>query len=393
MKRSARMIALFVKLYLIPHCFGYDAGLTLKETGEKEYLLLKAKSTLPHHGKCWHNVLRGIKASCDKLNDREHSLLALQLTNCFLEDSGHATYDCILTKEENDRRECIGEMSDRAFGVYSTFFTQAMNICYFLNQEIWQSETDHTIKQLYHASSRMNQQLLEASEMQNVMLESQKQGLKLQNELLDHGQQLGSVIKSSAETVTTMVADFKENASEQRELLHQIFSNVHVFQNWIVSEVSWFQSIVFYTVSCILCGLFTSSKRTAEARITMFITLSLNVVVERMLVQYYNKGNSDDVKIELSYITWMFRKISLTICVLTLLFTSCLYRDEQLENSKALQRIECQLGALYEMKKPTIRYSRRLALRRQQECEVTEEAKVERMTRSRRRLKDISLNS
>lgn len=62
---------------------------------------------------------------------------------------------------------------------------------------------------LYRASSLMNQQLLEASEMQNAMLESQKQGLKLQNELLHHGEQLGTVIKSSAETVNSMVSDFR----------------------------------------------------------------------------------------------------------------------------------------------------------------------------------------
>lgn len=169
----------------------------------------------------------------------------------------------------------------------------------------------------------MNRQLMEASELQNAMLESQKQGLKMQDQLLHHGQQLETVITSSAETVNSMVADFKyvtydcenfflgkfytclitflflfrENASEQRELLHQIFSHVHVFQNWIAGEVSWFQSIIFYAVSCILCGLFTSSRRTSDARITMFVALSFNVVVERMLVQYYNKWNSDDSKV------------------------------------------------------------------------------------------------
>ncbi|XP_046482796.1 uncharacterized protein [Neodiprion pinetum] len=380
------ILEMMLLFYVTSRSIAYDAGLALKEIGEKEYLLIKAKSTLPQHGKCWHDALKDIKASCDNLNDREHSLLALQLTNCFLEDSGHITYDCFLNDEEAGRRKCIHDMSDRAFGAYNAFFTQATNICYFLNQEVWQSETDQTIKQLYRASSRMNQQLLEASAMQSAMLESQREGLMLQNELLHHGQQLGTVIKSSAETVTNMVSDFKENASEQRELLHQIFSHVHVFQNWIVGEVSWFQSIIFYTVGCILCGLFTSSKRTADARITVFVALSLNVVVERLLVQYYNKGNSDDAKIELSHITWIFRKIVLTFCTVTLIFTSFLYRDEQLENSKTLKRIEYQLKSLHDLKKP-VRFSRRLAIRRQQESRELEELKLESL-RSNRRLKD-----
>ena len=55
----------------------------------------------------------------------------------------------------------------------------------------------------------MKEQLLEASEMQGIVLERQKEGLKMQNELLDHGKELGNVLKTSAETVSTMVVDFK----------------------------------------------------------------------------------------------------------------------------------------------------------------------------------------
>lgn len=55
----------------------------------------------------------------------------------------------------------------------------------------------------------MTEQLVEASELQGSMLEGQKEGLRIQNELLQHGQELGIVIKSSAESVNTMVSDFK----------------------------------------------------------------------------------------------------------------------------------------------------------------------------------------
>lgn len=55
----------------------------------------------------------------------------------------------------------------------------------------------------------MKDQLLEASEMQGVILNSQKEGLRIQNELLDHGKELGTVLKTSSETVSNMVSDFK----------------------------------------------------------------------------------------------------------------------------------------------------------------------------------------
>lgn len=70
-----------------------------------------AKSTLPQHGKCWHEALKNLKDQCDKLNDREHSLLALRLTNCFLEDSGDTTYDCSINDYEADRRLVINMFS------------------------------------------------------------------------------------------------------------------------------------------------------------------------------------------------------------------------------------------------------------------------------------------
>lgn len=90
-------------------------------------------------------------------------------------------------------------------------------------------------------------------------------------------------------SVDLKLLNFRESAKDQKELLYEIFSYIRTFQSWIIGEVSWFQSIIFYTVSCIICALFSSSRRTADARITLFSILSLNIVAERILVQYYDK--------------------------------------------------------------------------------------------------------
>lgn len=55
----------------------------------------------------------------------------------------------------------------------------------------------------------MIEQLFVASKMQGSMLEGQMEGLRLQNELLNHGKELRNVIKSSADTVNSIVEDFK----------------------------------------------------------------------------------------------------------------------------------------------------------------------------------------
>ncbi|XP_012537628.1 uncharacterized protein LOC105837408 [Monomorium pharaonis] len=347
-----------------------NGNMMLRDLGEKEYTLIKAKSSLPQHGKCWYAALQELKGSCDKLNDQEHSLLALRLANCFLEDSGHTPYNCHVSETEDERRKCINGMADRAFSVYNEFYTHATHMCFFLNYEAWQAEVDNTIKLLFQVSSRMKDQLLEASEMQGVILSSQKEGLRIQNELLDHGKELGTVLKTSSETVNSMVSDFKESAKDQKKLLYEIFSYIRTFQSWIIGEVSWFQSIIFYTVSCILCALFSSSRKTVDARVTLFSILSLNIVVERILVQYYDKITlqSPDDKAHLLSTTWLYRKITLTLCAITLLCTYYCYKDGQLENYKALQRIEQQLHVIQQTaiisNIEPIRYSKRLAMKR-----------------------------
>lgn len=359
---------LWLLLCIIDGISANNGNIVLKELGQKEYSLIKAKSSLSQHGKCWHTALQSLENNCDKLNDHEHSLLALHLANCFLEDSGHPTHDCHFSQSEDERRRCINKMTDRTFGVYKEFYTHATHICFFLNHEAWRSEIDNTINLLFQVSSRMKEQLLEASEMQGVILNSQKEGLRIQNELLDHGKELGTVLQSSSETVSNMVLDFKESAKDQKELLYEIFSYIRTFQNWIIGEVSWFQSIIFYTVSCVLCALFSSSKRTVDARVTLFTILSLNIVAERILVQYYNNTvrQSPDDKVQLLSTTWLCRKIALTLCGITLLSTYYCYKDRQLENFKALRRIERQLDVILTVPVSVepIRHSKRLAMRR-----------------------------
>lgn len=214
----------------------------------------------------------------------------------------------------------------------------------------------------------MKEQLLEASEMQEIILDNQKQSLQMQNKLLNHGKELGIVLKSSSESVNNLVKDFKESAKDQRELLYEIFSYFRSFQNWIVGEVSWFQSIIYYITSCILCALFSSSKKTTDARITLFSILSLNIVIERMLVQYYNNMHySNNNQNNLLNTIWICRKVVLTVCAITLFCTYYYYKDEQVENNKALKRIEHQLNTIQKVTsistKYPIRYSTRLRMK------------------------------
>ena len=104
MLRTVGMYKTIIYLFLpISVLFAFDGNAILRELGEKQYQMIKAKSSLSHHGTCWHNAIQAMKSSCSNLNDQEHSLMALKLTNCFLEDSGHETYNCHHIESENQQ--------------------------------------------------------------------------------------------------------------------------------------------------------------------------------------------------------------------------------------------------------------------------------------------------
>lgn len=91
----------------------------------------------------------------------------------------------------------------------------------------------------------------------------------------------------------------RESARDQKQLLFQIFSYIRTFQNWIIGEVSWFQSILYYIISCIFAALFSATKKTLNSRISLFTILSFNIIIERMLVKFYanDENNFHDDKV------------------------------------------------------------------------------------------------
>lgn len=308
------------------------------------------RSNSPIYGTCWHNALNKLKENCDNLDEIERVLLTLRMINCFLDESGHETYDCHEKETDSERRKCMGKMSNRAFTAYSEFYTHTTTTCYYISYEMRQKQSEQALNKLHETSSIMTDKINEANVIQSMMMESQKQALKLQNELYDQGKKLETTIKLSEASVNSMVTKFEETSQKQQLMLSEIFMYIKTFQEWIIGEVSWFQSISYFFITCIICGLFSSSKKTSNARMPLFIILSANVVVERMLVQYCRNLHDDNdlqnTKIHVGQLTWSVRYSAILLCVIILIYYYYKYRDVQYENNRALIRIEEKLNKM-----------------------------------------------
>lgn len=77
--------------------------------------------------------------------------------------SGHETYNCDLDRKSNLRGICISSMTDRAFNVYTEFYTHTQNMCSFLRGLVWQeaiAESTHRVGAQLEMSARNQEDLL-----------------------------------------------------------------------------------------------------------------------------------------------------------------------------------------------------------------------------------------
>lgn len=113
------------------------------QEGKNNYNLVVRDSQMPRYGSCWKSALKELEDGCKHLTDDLQRLLALKFANCFLEKSGQTTYPC---HNDEDITLCLSQMNSNGFTAYTSFFTHTQSMCYFLQAQIWQEETENTVE-------------------------------------------------------------------------------------------------------------------------------------------------------------------------------------------------------------------------------------------------------
>ncbi|KAK4874712.1 hypothetical protein RN001_014072 [Aquatica leii] len=292
------------------------------EQGRAQYQLLQERKNLPTYGNCWKSAIEHIETSCRSLSEDTQSTVALHLANCFLEMSGHESYNCELEKKLNLKQICISSMSDRAFNVYTEFYTHTQNICWFLQGQIWQeSIAENTFEVI--------KQLEQSVKQQEDILKIQKESLDVQEKLLKHGRDLENVMETLYSSIWV-----------HQEMLSAMSSSLKSLQSWLIGEFSWIDLIVFYISTSILILLLTSSKQTANARLPLWILLISNGVVERFICTYIvNSYSGDDLYSTLSMYIWWTRNSFYILALITLIYFAYCYEDLNIINNGLLQKV------------------------------------------------------
>ena len=253
------------------------------EDGKANYELMEGKTSLPRYGTCWKDAIITMQKGCKELTDVVQSHLALAYLNCFNEVQGRQTYSCDWGESIAD---CTVTMSDVDRGSYTTFFTYAQNICYFLESQVWHQETEKTMDRLSSNSAEVATRLEESSELQEEMMKRQNRTLINQAAILKTAENLSFVIASSKDNIHEMFSEFKKTTNEQRLLINDVFDKVSRLQTMVLGEFSGFYSIIYYTLAVLISYLLTSTQRTSSARFWLFGVMTFGMVMERLLISF-----------------------------------------------------------------------------------------------------------
>lgn len=314
----------------------------LIEEGRNQYNLIEQRSNIPQYGLCWKSSVDFLHEGCKRLTENAQIEIALRFTDCFLKMSGHEPYEC---EKCPVREACIKNMSDRAFNAYTEFYTHAYNICFFLQSQIWHEETEKTIDRLSTSSAHVTKQLEEAEIVQTVLLQHQRESMSVQQELLNNGFSLSEVLHSSQDNLQAIMHEFRTSTLEQKRILFEVFDRLSSLQAWAVGEISWLDTVVFYIGSIIVSYIVTATPRTQEARIWIFIIISLNVVIERAVVSQFLQDNMEQLEVfnnNLYWCIWQCRKVMLTICAVLTGVAVYQYCDYNAVNHQLLLQIQKQ---------------------------------------------------
>jgi len=331
-----------LSLLMLPVLAASSPSEEMVALGRSKLTELSLAVSRPRYGECWSSALSALQPVCQSLDQSSHSRLALQFANCQLAQSGQKTFPC---GAEEDIASCLETVDTFGWTSYTSFYTHTHNMCHFIQSQLWQEETDLTITKLSKTSAKAVEALEESQQLQEEIAEGQRESLEYQRKLVENGSYLSQAIEASRGNVQEMMEEFKVSTLEQRNMIFEVFDRVSRLQNLVVSEVSWLYTVVFYCFSLLVIYLVTATKRTADARLWLFLLLSINFGLERLVSQLtleYEGELANDISSLLSRRVWLLRNTTAFMAFVTLTLIAARFKDYNRINNCLLEEIKKQ---------------------------------------------------
>lgn len=334
-----------------------------RNEGEKQYLTLKSNANLPQYGSCWTQAITELDNTCAHLTDTTQAALALKFTKCFIEMSG-GTADNNPNLCEIADSVCMNQLPERVFQAYTHFYTHTQNICFYLMHQVWHDETEQTINLLRTHSQSVSKQLEIAGRLQINLLQQQREGLKVQRQLVEHGMNLSELLHESRGNLARLTADLKNSTIEHGRQLADLFKRLAQLHNWFIGEYSFIEQIIYYTGTLLVIMIMTTSKRTENSRFVLYLLAGLNLMLEIVFQQFLRSdGFDNDSQVKFFANIWMVRKLFVGVLVVVYVTMATLYVDHHRLTLNLLTKIHEQNAELLRLLLQVIENSSERGLR------------------------------
>ena len=108
--------------------------------------------------------------------------------------------------------------------------------------------------------------------------------------------------------------------------------------------------VIFYSACLLVIYLVTATKRTADARLWLFVILTANFAVERLVVKWTLPHNGGEAEVmNLSRLVndriWMARQAAIAISIIVLAIIAYMFKDyNKINNQRNMEFIKRQIA-------------------------------------------------
>ncbi|XP_063416789.1 uncharacterized protein LOC134699027 [Mytilus trossulus] len=284
------------------------------DTGKTSFQKFQSKSEFPVYGYCWKELIVSLEKGCKFLTAEIHGKLALSFLNCFLQMSGRPIYEC---DDQQKFLECTQSMKDTDHILLLNFFIDTKSMCYFLEVQVWNYETQQTINRLTHILGDVNTQLDHG--IINPIMHYLRETLNKFEKLSDSNAYLHD-----------MLSKVINKSEEQDQLLSQF--------NHIVSQISsWstvFFSLLSFTCVLIISFLLTSTPLTKSARPWLLFIAVITFWIEEYAIVWWRSLRNQQTGSDLEHHTYkeVWRGIACLLAIIAFGYSAICGKDKPKED-------------------------------------------------------------
>ena len=315
--------------------------------GEIQLMDMEEKAAQPRFGQCWTMAIRELHWQCMGLNEDVQGRLALKFTNCLLNQAGHKTYPCPQSRGLDD---CMKNVDDKTFTVYTTFFTHTSHMCQFLQEHTWQRESEKTMGKLMDTSDKVMANTEESVQNQQMMMTNQEITIEKQRQSHEHGEKLEELMQATLKVGGKLLENVKLAEDVHQRTWGLVLEWFLIIHATILQELAGIYSVGYYTVYVIISYLFTTTEQIRPARSSLFLLMLLGCSVEygmnQIIMLWYHSNvvmnfsqHAEEVKIMREQWTWTIRKFILAGASISMLRSWWYYEDLNRTNNVILKKI------------------------------------------------------